>query len=194
VALAALAPDKKGALRQRATLVFVDESGFSERPSIRRTWAKKGATPILKLPFNWKRLSAIGALSATPGGRRVRLFLSLRPGSVKSLIAIEFLRNLRRHLPGRVILLWDRLAAHRSKLTQDFIHSMSSWLTAEFLPPYAPELNPVEPLWSYLSATQLANYSPDGLADLAKQVRAGTRRLRRQHDNGRCFLKHSGLF
>jgi transposase len=181
-------------LKRRATLVFVDESGFSERPSIRRTWAKKGATPILKLPFNWKRLSAIGALATTPGGRKVRLLLSLRAGNVNSLIAIEFLRNLRRHLRGRVVLLWDRLPAHRSKLTQDFIESKPRWLTTEFLPAYAPELNPVEPLWSYLSATDLANYSPDGLADLADRVRTGARRLRREHDNGRGFLKHSGLF
>lgn len=91
-------------------------------------------------------------------------------------------------------MLWDRLPAHRSKLTQRFIESMSHWLTAEFLPAYAPELNPVEPLWSYLSATDLANYSADSLADLANRVRTGTRRLRRQHDNGRRFLKHSGLF
>ena len=68
------------------------------------------------------------------------------------------------------------------------------WLTVEFLPAYAPELNPVEPMWAYLGATDLANYSADGLEDLGATVKRGTKRLRRNHDNGKAFLKHSGLF
>ena len=172
----------------------MDESGFSERPSIRRTWARKGATPILRLPFNWKRLSAIGAMASTAGGRKVRLFLSLRQGNVTSEVAIEFLRNLRRHIRGKLIVLWDRLPAHRSNKTGQFAQSQCRWLTVEFLPAYAPELNPVEPMWAYLGATDLANYSADGLEDLGATVKRGTKRLRRNHDNGKAFLKHSGLF
>lgn len=189
-----LARDKKGARKQRATLVFLDESGFSERPSVRRTWAPRAQTPILRLPFNWKRLSAIGTLAATPAGRKTRLFLSLQHGNVNSDSVIHFLRNLRRHIRGKVVLLWDRLPAHRSKLTQQFIRSQSRWLRAEFLPAYAPELNPVEHLWAYLSATDLANYCAETLDDLADQVRRGTCRLRRTHNHGRAFLRTSGLF
>ena len=189
-----LAQDKKGARKSRATLVFLDESGSSERPSIQRTWAPKGKTPILKLPFNWKRLSAVGALATTPGGGKVRLFLSLRDGNVKTDTVIGFLRNLRRHIRGKVILLWDRLPAHRSKQTQKFIESRSRWLSVEFLPAYAPELNPVELMWAYLSATDLANYGAEGLTDLAATVKRGVGRLRRKHNSGRSFLRHSGLF
>ncbi len=189
-----LAPDKKGAKNQRATLVFLDESGFSERPSVRRTWVPRAHTPILRLPFNWKRLSAISALAATPAGRKTRLFLSLQHGNVNSDSVIHFLRNLRRHIHGKVVLLWDRLPAHRSKLTQQFIRSQLRWLRAEFLPAYAPKLNPVEHLWAYLTATDLANYCPETLDDLADQVRRGTRRLRRRHNHGRTFLRKSGLF
>lgn len=189
-----VAGDKKRARNSRATLVFVDESGFSERPSIRRTWARKGETPILKLPFNWKRLSAIGALASTPAGRKTRLFLSLREGNVNSEVVIEFLRNLRRHIRGRLIVLWDRLPAHRSNRTQEFIAAQSRWLCVEYLPAYAPELNPVEPMWAYLSATDLANCCPEGLGDLAARTKKGARRLRRKHENGKCFLKYSGLF
>ena len=64
----------------------------------------------------------------------------------------------------------------------------------ESLPAYAPELNPVEHLWAYLPATDLANYCPETLDDLANQVRRGTRRLRRMHNHGRAFLRRSGLF
>ena len=194
MAAGTLARDKKGAEKRRATLVFLDESGFSQRPSIRRTWAPRGQTPVLRLPFNWKRLSAIGALSTTPGGRKVRLFLSLLGGNVTSEVVIRFLRNLRRHIRGKVVLLWDRLPAHRSKCTQQFIETQYHWLTVEFLPAYAPELNPVEWVWAYLSATDLANYSADSLDDLAHQVKRGARRLRRKHEQGKRFLKKSGLF
>lgn len=189
-----MAPDKKRAQRQRATLVFLDESGFSQHPSVRRTWAPRGQTPVLHLPLNWKRLSAFGALSATPGGRKVRLFLSLLNGSVNSERVVAFLHNLRRHIRGKVILLWDRLPAHRSARTQQVIESQSQWLRVEFLPAYAPELNPVEWVWAYLSATDLANYCADTLDELARQVKKGARRLRRKHKHGRLFLKKSGLF
>ena len=189
-----VAADKKGARREGATLVFVDESGFSERPSVRRSWAPKGQTPVVELPFNWKRLSAIGAISTDPDGQQARLFLSLRTGNVDSEISINFLRNLRRHIRGKIVLLWDRLPAHRSKRVEAFVDEHCHWLQMEFLPPYAPELNPVEGIWAYLGATDLANYSADGLDDLASTVHRGKRRLRRKHNSGRCYLKHSGLF
>lgn len=57
-----LAPDPKKARLTKSLLIFLDESGFSERPSVRRTWAPRGQTPILIAPFNWKRLSAIASL------------------------------------------------------------------------------------------------------------------------------------
>jgi transposase len=189
-----VARHKKGAQKSRATIVFLDESGFSERPSIRRTWAPRGRTPVLRLPFNWKRLSAIGALAATPAGRKSRAFLSLRPGAVTSEEVIEFLANLRRHVRGKVVLVWDGLGAHKSKRTKEYLAARRRWLRVEPLPPYAPELNPVECLWAYLGATTLANYSADGLEDLADAVQRGMRGLRRRHDQGRQFLRHSGLF
>jgi transposase len=172
----------------------VDESGFSERPSVRRTWSPKGKTPVLRLPYNWKRLSAIGALATDPSGRRVRAFLSLRPGAVNSEVIMEFLANLRRHVRGKVVVVWDRLGAHKSNRTKAYVAARRRWLSIEYLPPYAPELNPVEAMWAYLGATTLANYSAEGLEDLADAVRRGVRRLRQRHERGRRFLHHSGLF
>ena len=64
----------------------------------------------------------------------------------------------------------------------------------EWLPPYAPELNPVEYLWSYLDATDLANFAPDDLGELETQLRRGIRRVRRKDDLPFAFLKHSGLY
>ena len=54
------------AQREQRTIVFVDESGFSQRPARKRTWAPRGQTPILEFNFNWKRISAIAGVSFCP--------------------------------------------------------------------------------------------------------------------------------
>src|SRR5262245_24390661 len=179
----------------RALLVFLDESGFSESPTVRRTWAPRGKTPVLVVPFNWKKLSAIASLISTPGARRVGLCLRLLPGTVDKCRIREYLRELKRHLRGhRVILLWDRLPAHRSAIVQKYIERERSWLTVEYLPPYAPELNPVEYFWAHVSNTSTANLTTSTLNGVRQQVRGAAQRVRRRRNLGRAFLKHSGLF
>lgn len=72
-----MAPCKKNAGSQ-GTIVFIDESGFSEGPVIRRTWAPRGRTPVLRPRFrHWRRMSAVGALTYRLDGKRARVFLSL---------------------------------------------------------------------------------------------------------------------
>ena len=180
-------------MRAGATVVFVDESGFSQRPSVRRTWAPRGQTPVLREQFNWKRLWASGAIAWRPHQPRTRLFLSLGPGAIASEQVVAFLRQLRRHLRGPVVVLWDGLPAHRSGQTQAYVEANRSWLTVERLPAYAPELNPVEGLWASLTSHATANFSPDTLEELGGRLRGGIRRLRRQPDLGLNFIKHAGL-
>jgi len=190
-----LATHKKTARQRKARLIFLDESGFSESPSIRRTWAPRGKTPILVVPFNWKRLSAIASLITTPAARHVGLCLRLLPGAVNKQRVREYLRELKRHVRGRkVILLWDRLPAHRSQEVQDYIHKERRWLTVTHLPPYAPELNPVEYFWAHVSGTDLANLSATSLQEVQVGVRKVASRVRHRLDLGQGFLKHSGLF
>jgi transposase len=63
------------------------------------------------------------------------------------------LAELRRFLGGeKATLLWDGLPAHRSRAMQAWLHTQRHWLVVERLPAYAPELNPVEGLWSWLKA------------------------------------------
>jgi transposase len=184
----------KNAQRLKAALGFLDESGFAQRPPIRATWAPKGRTPIIREPFNWQHLSGIGAVLTTPTGRRPRWFLAFHPGAIRGPQVVRFLNAWRRHVRGRVILLWDRLPAHRSRAVAHALEHHRSWLCVEWLPAYAPELNPLEYLWGHLDATTLANTPPDDLRHLRRQVRTGLQRVRRRPDLGRAFLKHTGLF
>jgi transposase len=186
---------KKNAARHGATIVFIDESGFSERPAVRRTWAPRGQTPVLTHRFrSWNNLSVIGALAyRTRSPQRARVFLMTHPGAIRSSQVVRFLRHLRRHIRGRVVLLWDGLNAHRSLETRAYVEAQGSWLTVHRLPAYAPELNPVEGLWAW-SKGAAANFCPDSLAPVRRQLRLGRRRLGRHPDLLRGFLHKAGLF
>jgi len=187
-----LAAHKKGAQATGATVIFIDETGFSQRPNVRRTHAPRGQTPVFKEHFNWKRSSAIGAVAWRPGQATTRLLLSVRPGSIRTPEVIEFLRNLRRHVHGPVVVLWDGLPCHRSSETQRHINSQTSWLTVERFPAYAPELNPLEYLWAALKSKDMANYSPDTIAELDDRLLRSMRQVRRR-DMGLNFIKKAGL-
>lgn len=189
---ARVASHQKGAQKAGALIVFVDESGFSQRPSVRRTWAPKGCTPVTDDHVNWKTLSGMGAIGWRPKEAHTRLFLSLRQQSIKQDQIVEFLGSLRRHVRSQIVLLWDRLSIHRGGAVKRYIAHRREWLRAEYFPPYAPELNPVENLWANLDSRELANHAADALHDLARRIDTGKRRVRRA-DLGLSFIKHAGL-
>ncbi len=97
----------KNARRRRAWIVFQDESGVSQRPPVRRTWAPRGETPVLIHTFNWAKLSLAVGLAFRWDFRRSGLFFQTRPGSYNDVALIGFLSELKRHLGGRrLILIW----------------------------------------------------------------------------------------
>ena len=193
MARGALAAPKKGAVRKGQLIVFLDESGFSQRASVRRTWGPRGRTPGLPDHQTWSRISAIGALGFRPRKPGMRWFFTLKPGSINEHDIIKFLRSLRRHVRGRVLLIWDGLPSHRSKLVRGHVEAQQHWLQVERLPGYAPELNPVEQLWENMDANEMANFAPDDVADIARQARRGIRRVRRRSHLGWSFLNHTRL-
>lgn len=189
----ALAAGKKNARRRKAWIGFADESGFSQRPPIRATWAPRGHTPRLIEPFHWSSLTALGTLLTTPDGKRLRWLLSIRRGSIRSAQVVQFLRALKRHRRRPVLLVWDRLPAHRSWMVQQVLRQQRRWLRVEWLPAYAPELNPVEQLWTYLKYGRLANFAPETIEQIRDEVRHEVRRLRPRPSLLRSFFHHSTL-
>ena len=190
-----LAGDKKKARRRKAWILFQDESGVSQRPSIRRTWAPKGETPVLIHSFNWSKISISTVLGYRWDGGRSRLFFQTRKGSYNTESLIAFLEDLRRELRGKkVILVWDGLPAHKSRAMQDYLHQQRDWLTVERLPGYAPDLNPVETLWGNIKGQELANRCADDLEELDAAVRSGMARVEDSSKLPFSFLKHANLF
>jgi transposase len=85
------------------------------------------------------------------------------------------------------------LPAHRSKLMRAWLGRQRSWLVVEPLPAYAPELNPVEPLWSSLKGVELANLAADTLDDVIAAAERGIQRIRQTHHLPYSFLRYCGL-
>lgn len=189
-----LAGSKKNAQRQRAWILFQDESGISERPPVRRTWAPKGKTPVLTHAFNWKKLSICAALGYRWDGKRSRLWFQTRAGSYDGPSLMAFLGELKRQMRGqKVILVWDGLPAHKSRAMQEYLASQKRWLTVERLPSYSPDLNPVEALWGNIKGQELANRCVEGRKEADDALRQGMERVRASTSLPFGFLHHAGI-
>jgi transposase len=144
-------------------VVFLDETGLMLQPLVRRTWAPRGQTPVM---YSWDRhdrLSVIAALSLSAYSRRIRLYFGVQDKNVKAEEVEAFLRQVQRSLGRKLIVVMDRWAVHR-KAAKNLFGDQRFWI--EYLPPYAPDLNPVEQVWNHTKYGDLANYVPDDLADL----------------------------
>ncbi|MFB7031419.1 MULTISPECIES: aminotransferase class V-fold PLP-dependent enzyme [unclassified Streptomyces] len=145
--------------------------------------------------LNWKRASMAGALGyhAADPNRGARLRFHLKPGSYDTAGLIEVLQQVKTFYRGeRVVLVRDGLSAHWSRAMRAWV-AEQDWLILERLPAYAPELNPVELLWSLLKKRELVNLAGDHLADVADATEQGIRRI---NDNPKLpwsFLTHTGL-
>jgi transposase len=158
-------------------------------PLVRRTWSPRGETPLFyQRGAHRQKVSIIGALTVSPKRRRVGLYFSLIAElNVDAYWLVAFLTAMARHLRGPVILIWDRLNAHRSSVVQRFLERHPRF-HVELLPAYAPELNPVETVWSYLKLNPLANFAPCDVRHLARIATRHTRRLQRRSRLIRRFL------
>jgi transposase len=183
----ALAGNKKKALQERRTVVFVDESGLSERPHRVRTWAPRGQTPVLQYSFNWKCLSAIAGITVW------NFYFRLFPGSIKAPQVIQFLEHLQRHIAGKLTIIWDGLPVHRSRAVREFV-AQSGQIHLEYLPAYAPELNPVEYIWGYCKQHELANLCPKDFTQLSRAARKALGRMRGRPSLVESFWKQAKLF
>ena len=163
-------------------------------PTVRRTWAPKGQTPILHhRTRSHKKVSTIGALTLSPKRHRLGLFLHWHPDkNIRTTEVIGFLRDLLRHLRGNVILVWDRLNAHRSKQLQ-YWRAIYPRLTIEWLPPYAPELNPMEYVWGNLKYHRTANHGLCELDEVYNQARMEADDIAGHQSLLRSFVRAAGL-
>lgn len=162
------------------------------QPVCRRTWAPRGQTPILRQWDRRDRLSAISALTLAPRRRRVGLYWALHRRNIRSVEVLRFLQALRRHRPRGFTLIWDRHGPHRAAGVARWLHRQRR-IVVEWLPAYAPDLDPVEPIWSHTKHGDLANFAPDDLATLEDAVLHSLTATRRQRSLLIAFFHAAAL-
>ncbi len=184
-----MAPGQKKAIEEQRTLVFADQSGFYLLPLVLRTYAPAGQTPVVKEYLSHDHLSAMSGI--TPEGK---LYMTMQERSYKGPDVVSFLQHLLRHIPGKLLVLWDRAPIHRSKVVKEFLaRGAAARIHLEQLPAYAPELNPDEGIWNYLKRVELKNLSCHNLSHLWQELRQAKEWLRRKtHIIQACF-KQPGL-
>jgi transposase len=131
--------------------VFVDESTFYLLPATVRTYAPKGETPLLCAPCSYEHLSVITGI--TPSGK---LLMQVHEHSIRGEQVVDFLQHLLRHLPGKLLIIWDGASIHRCEVVKRLLaEGGAQRIHLERLPSYAPDLNPDEGIWQYLKHVEL---------------------------------------
>ena len=165
----------------------MDESGLSERPSVVRTWAPVGQTPQLVFSHSWGQLSVIAGITWW------QFYFRLYRGSIRARQAAQFLGHLRRQISSKLLVIWDGLAVHRSRIVQTYVERTQGEVVLARLPAYAPELNPAEYIWGHLKTHALANFCAKDLCQLGREARRQLRRTQRRHTLVRAFWQQAEL-
>lgn len=163
-------------------------------PLVRRTLAIRGHPPLLRHRARQRdKVSAAAALTLSPQQRHVGLYFQTYPMTwVNNEIYTQFLHTLLRQLRRPLVLVHDRGSMHRGPTLRS-LAARYPRLDLNLLPPYAPELNPVEQLWNFAKDKDLCNYVPSNVADLDRTVCGELESIRQDQDRLRSFFIASAL-
>ena len=160
-------------------------------PTVRRTWAPRGQTPLVRHRYRRDKISAISAVTVSPYRLHCGLYIHFHQANITHVEVAIFLRDLLRHIRGHIMLLWDGGSIHRGDAVAELLASHPR-LHVERFPAYAPELNPDELVWNHLKA-RLANGSPDTVEELFDDLGRESRALGRAPHLLRSFVIGSDL-
>lgn len=181
-------PLLKKARRERRTLVLMDESGFYLLPAAVKTYAPEAETPIVDEWQTRDHLSVMGGV--TPRGE---VYSLVRPSSLNGLHTIEFLVHLGRLGADRLMVIWDGSPIHRRAEVKAFLEEAGDAIHLESLPPYAPDLNPVEWLWRHLKEVEMRNLACRDLDELHQELHLALGRIRQKSRLIGSFFEGAGL-
>ena len=175
---------RERARKHGAKIYFLDETGFSSEPNLRRTYGLKGKTPVVKTSGQRQKVNVISAVSAQ-GAFWCQVYThTLKQGSF-----IEFLKEFLSSRREKVFLVLDSHPAHIANSVKEYVQSTQGKLELHFLPPYAPDLNPDEFVWNYLKGTGVARKPLRKNESLKERVEADLTKLKGDRKLLRSFFK-----
>ncbi len=177
-----------------AWIVFIDETGFMLVPTVRRTYAPRGQTPVHRTGDPHGRISGAGAIAISPGRDRIRLWYALLTDQVnfRGPSVVQFLQDVWSELGGPMTVLWDQIPIHECVQVTAFLAAHPD-VVAEPFPPYAPELNPADGIWRYIKYGRLPNYTPYDMGELRGKVTEELDRLKESPALLKSFVRFARL-
>ncbi len=194
-----MAGGKRVAARQAAWICFADECGQTLKAHKATTWAPRGVTPVVKVTAKGTvRVSVAGLCCYRPGVPSRLIYRTLvyrgRKGQPKGFREPQLIRLLdaaHQQLKAPIVLVWDGLSTHKTPAIRAAI-AARPWLRVYQLPAYAPELNPVEKVWSTMKGS-LANLAVRTATELATAVKNRLKRMQYRRGLVDGFLTGTGL-
>jgi transposase len=178
-----------------ATLIFTDESGFLLLPLVRRTLARQAqVAPLVHRASQRDKVSVAAALTLSPARGHVNLHYQTYPNAyVNAEVYADFLRGVVRRFDDHpLVLVHDRGNMHRGEPVRQ-LSARCPRLDLNFLPPYAPELNPTEQLWNFAKDKVLSNFVPHDIAEVDATVNVLMNIVSRDQSRLRSFFRATPL-
>jgi transposase len=186
---------KRKARRRGACLLLLDESGLLMAPLRRRSWSLRGHPPQMKEKAGHReKVSVVGALVLTPARDRLTLaYQTLVNGYFDNARVAEFLSGALQWRSEPLVVIWDGGSMHKGGPIRDLVAQSGGRLDLEPLPAYAPMLNPIEQVWTWLKYGRLSNFAPEDAHALDEVVLRELDAIREDQDRLRNFFHASDL-
>lgn len=175
---------KRRAKQAGANIFFLDEAGFQSDPVLGRSYGLKGQTPVLHTSGQRQKINALSAINAAGA-----FWCATYPGKFDAEMFVCFLRNFMKGRKARVFLVVDGHPAHRAKRVAEYIQSLKGRLELHFLPPYAPDLNPDEFVWSYMKGNGVSKRPLRKNESLRRRVEEDFRAIQKNPPLIRSFFQ-----
>jgi transposase len=172
---------------ENADIYWGDETGVSNTANYERGFSLRGQPPVLKVETKRERVSMISAITGR-GSVRFMLYETMTQQTL-----MDFMRRLVTDAPRKVFLILDNLRVHHGKIVAQWLEKNKERIEVFFLPPYAPELNPVEYLNHALKVDVHSGKHPRRKSDLIHKVHSFMRRLQHRKEQVRAFFMHKRL-
>jgi transposase len=156
---------KRRARALGATIFFLDEAGFQSDPRLGRSYGLKGQPPVVRTSGQRQSINAISAVNA-----RGQFWAATYTGKLNAESFVAFLKNFMEGREEKIFLVVDGHPAHKAKIVKNLIATLEGRLELHFLPPYAPDLNPDEFVWSYMKTNGVAKKPLKKNESLRKRV------------------------
>lgn len=174
---------RRRAKRAGAMIFFLDEAGFQSDPPLGRTYGLKGKTPVVTTSGQRQSINVISAVNA-----RGEFWAATYTGKLDAESFVAFLKNFMSGRRGKVFLVVDGHPAHKANIVKDYIKKMKGRLELHFLPPYAPDLNPDEFVWSYMKGNGVSKKPLKQNESMRVRVEEDLNNIRRDRRLVRSFF------